>query len=136
MNSQTSNSQELNLSPKAALILSTITIAAIDGDLNENEITIINRICGSDTSKAWDDAIAVWDVNHVDECVEIITKTLNPKQQRVAVANMVDVAMADGSLDEAENILLRAYTAAFDVSDKDVERIVDVISIKNDKSHF
>ena len=126
----------LMLTPKAALLLSTITMAAIDGELDKNEIAIINRLDGFSLSGEWDLAIAVWDVTPVDECILLITKALNPKQQRVAMANMVDIAMADGSFTQDENVLLSAYAKAFDVLDKDVERIVDVITIKNDQSLF
>ena len=126
----------LMLTPKAALLLSTITMAAIDGELDRNEIAIINRLDGFSLSGEWDLAIAVWEATPVEECIILITQTLNSKQQRVAMANMVDVAMADGSFDQNENVLLRAYANAFDVLDDDVERIVDVITIKNDKSLF
>ncbi|MBT8114443.1 MAG: TerB family tellurite resistance protein [Arenicella sp.] len=136
MNDRFSAKPEYKLTPKAALLLATITITAIDGDLDEDEIAIINRLDGSTTSEAWDSAISVWNVMHVDECVTLIAETLDPKQQRVALANMVDIAMADGFLDEAENLLLRAYAGAFDVSDADIEKIVDVITIKNNKSIF
>ncbi len=136
MNDRFSGQPEYQLTPKAALLLATITITAIDGDLDEDEIAIINRLDGSTTSEAWDSAISVWNVMHVDECVTLIAETLDPKQQRVALANMVDIAMADGFLDEAENLLLRAYAGAFDVPDADIEKIVDVITIKNNKSIF
>lgn len=136
MNNRLSEPQKFILSPKAALLLATITMTAIDGELDENEIAIINRLDGSTTTDAWDSAIAVWNAIHVDECIPLIAETLDPKQQRVALANMVDIAMADGFLDEAENVLLSAYAGAFDVSEADVERIVDVITIKNDKSIF
>ena len=126
----------LMLTPKAALLLSTITMAAIDGELDKNEIAIMNRLDGFSLSDEWDLAIAAWDVTPVDECILLITKVLNPKQQRVALANMVDIAMSDGSFTQDENYLLSAYAKAFDVLDKDVERIVDVITIKNDQSLF
>ena len=125
-----------NITPKAALLLSTITMAAIDGELDRNEIAIINRLDGASLSNEWDLAISVWDITPVDECVSLIASALNSKQQRVAMANMVDVAMADGALDEDENLLLRAYAAEFKVDDNDIERIVDVITIKNDMSIF
>lgn len=124
------------LTPKAALLLSTITMAAIDGQLDKNEMAIINRLDGFSLSDEWDLAIAVWDVKPLDECIALVAETLDEKQQRVAMANMVDIAMADGSLDEAENLLLRAYADAFGVADSEIERIVDVITIKNDKSLF
>ncbi|MEM7361131.1 MAG: TerB family tellurite resistance protein [Pseudomonadota bacterium] len=126
----------LTLTPKAALLLSAITMCAIDGDLDKNEIAIINRLDGTSTTDSWDLAIMVWDETPVDECVTMIAETLDAAQQRVAMANMVDIAMADGFLDEAENVLLRAYAGAFDVSEQDIEKIVDVITIKNDKSKF
>lgn len=124
------------LSPKAALLLATITITAIDGELNENEVAIMNRLDGFSTSDDWDLAIEVWNQLALEECIPLIASTLDVKQQRVAMANMIDIAMADGHFDEAENVLLRAYQQAFEVSDQDIEKIVDVITIKNDKSRF
>ena len=125
-----------NITPKAALLLSTITMAAIDGELDRNEIAIINRLDGASLSTEWDLAISVWDITPVDECVSLIAKTLDSKQQRVAMANMMDIAMADGALDEDENMLLRAYAGEFQVDDREIEKIVDVITIKNDMSIF
>lgn len=125
-----------NLSPKAALLLATITMTAIDGELNENEVAIMNRLDGFNISDDWDSAIRVWNALSIDECIPLIAETLDAEQQRVVMANMVDIAMADGGLDETENFLLRAYSQAFDVSDADIENIVDVITIKNDKSRF
>lgn len=125
-----------HLSPKAALLLATITMTAIDGELNENEVAIMNRLDGFNLSEDWDLAISVWNDLSIDECIPLIAHTLDVKQQRVAMANMVDIAMADGALDETENFLLRAYSQAFDVSEADIENIVDVITIKNDKSRF
>jgi tellurite resistance protein len=124
------------LTPKSALLLSAITMAAIDGELDKNEMAIINRLDGFSLSDEWDLAIAVWEIKPLDECIVLVAETLDEKQQRVAMANMVDIAMADGSLDEAENMLLRAYADAFGVADSEIERIVDVITIKNDKSLF
>lgn len=125
-----------HLSPKAALLLATITITAIDGELNENEVAIMNRLDGFNLSEDWDLAISVWNDLSIDECIPLIAQTLDAKQQRVAMANMVDIAMADGALDETENFLLRAYSQAFDVSEADIENIVDVITIKNDQTRF
>lgn len=136
MNNSFSGKPQYSLTPKAALLLATITITAIDGELDEDEVAIINRLDGSTTSEAWDSAIAVWNALHVDECISVVADTLDPRQQRVALANMVDIAMADGFLDEAENLLLRAYAGAFNVDEADIEKIVDVITIKNNKSIF
>jgi uncharacterized tellurite resistance protein B-like protein len=128
--------QKHHLTAKAALLLATITMTAIDGELNENEVAIMNRLDGFNLSDDWDTAISAWNDLAIDECVTLVAQILDVKQQRVAMANMVDIALADGSLDETENLLLRAYAQAFDVNDADIENIVDVITIKNDKSRF
>ena len=124
------------LTPRAALLLATITVSAVDGDLDENEVAIINRLDGFSTSVDWDFAIGVWNDTPMEDCVDLITRSLNERQRRICFANLVDIALADGSLHESENTLLRAYASSFSLNDKDVERIVDVITLKNDKAGF
>ncbi len=124
------------LTPRAAILLAAITISAVDGELNTNEVGIINRLDGLSTSADWDFAIGVWNDTPMDECIELIAKSLTERQQRICFANLVDIAMADGSLHESETFLLSAYTSAFSVSDQEVERIVDVITLKNDRAGF
>ncbi len=124
------------LTPRAALLLAAITITAVDGELSTNEVAIINRLDGFTTSVDWDFAIGVWNDTPMEDCVTLVAKSLTQRQQRICFANLVDIAMADGALHESENTLLRAYTSAFDVDDVEVERIVDVITLKNDKAGF
>lgn len=127
---------DTKLTPKSALLLAAITISAIDGDVDVNEVAIINRLDGFTASADWEIAVAVWNETPLENCIPMVANALNMKQQRVTIANLVDIAMADGFLHEAENTLLRAYASAFSVSDAEIERIVDVITLKNDKSSF
>ena len=124
------------LTPRAALLLAAITVSAVDGDLDVNEMAIINRLDGFNTSVDWDFAIGVWNDTPMEDCIGLVAQSLNERQQRICLANLVDIAMADGILHETENVLLRAYTSAFSVADSEVEKIVDVITLKNDKAGF
>ncbi len=124
------------LTPRAALLLAAITVSAADGDLDVNEMAIINRLDGFNTSVDWDFAIGVWNDTPMEDCIGLVAQSLNERQQRICLANLVDIAMADGTLHETENVLLRAYTSAFSVDDSEVEKIVDVITLKNDKAGF
>ena len=54
----------------------------------------------------------------------------------MAVANLIDIAMADGFLVGQEQELLESYFDAFSVSRAEIENILKVISNKNDKSLF
>ena len=127
---------ETKITPKSALLLAAITVTAIDGDLDVNEVAIINRLDGFSTSNDWEIAAAVWNETPLEDCIALVANALSPRQQRITMANLVDIAMADGSLHEAENTLLRAYSAAFSVSDEEVEKIVDVITLKSETSSF
>lgn len=133
---KTNKSMATRLTPKSALLLAAITITAIDGELDVNEVAIINRLDGFSTSTDWEIAVAVWNETALEDCIIMVSEALNPRQQRITIANLIDIAMADGSLHEAENTLLRAYTSAFSVSDKEIERIVDVITLKSETSSF
>ena len=124
------------LTPRAAILLAAITISAVDGDLDVHEVAIINRLDGFSTSVDWEFAIGVWNDTPMDDCVILVAKSLNERQQRICFANLVDIAFADGSLHESENMLLRAYAAEFHADDLEVEKIVDVITLKNDKAGF
>lgn len=124
------------LTPRAALLLAAITVCAVDGDVHTNEVAILNRLDGFTTSVDWDFAIGVWNDTSLEECVVLVAESLNERQQRICFANLVDIAMADGSFRGSENTLLRAYTNAFSISDSVVEQIFDVITLKNDKAGF
>ncbi|MCH2190164.1 MAG: TerB family tellurite resistance protein [Gammaproteobacteria bacterium] len=124
------------LTPRAALLLAAITVSAVDGDLDSNEVAIINRLDGFSATADWEFAIGVWDDTPMDDCMILVAKSLDQRQKRICFANLVDIALADGSLHKSENTLLSAYAAAFSLDDNEVERIVDVITLKNDKAGF
>lgn len=58
------------------------------------------------------------------------------EQELIAIANLIEIAMADGVLSGNDLRLLEAYVDAFDVSETNIEKIVQVIASKNDKSKF
>ena len=124
------------LTPRAALLLAAITVSAVDGKLDTHEVAVINRLDGFTASVDWDFAIGVWNDTPMEDCVELVAKSLNQRQQRICFANLVDIAMADGSLHQSENVLLSAYSSVFSVSDDEVQKIFDVITLKNDQAGF
>ncbi len=123
---------EIKLSSQGALLLSALTMIGIDGDIDDDEVAIIQRMDrGNRTSDDWDSAIKAWRKKSISECVDIVTNTLDKQQQITVMANLVDIAMADGILDGDEKILLEQYIEKFDVDTAVVESIVEVVSIKN-----
>lgn len=128
--------KDIALSPQAGLLLAAISMVAIDGDVDEDELAVIRRLDGSDSTEAWESALKAYKQKSVKECVELATASMNSDQRLTAVANLIDIAMADGGLAGAEKSLLEAYVTAFGVSESAVEGIVEVIAIKNNKALF
>jgi len=128
--------KELSLTPQAGMLLSAITMATIDGDSDDDELAVIRRLDGSGRTDAWDSAVKAWKMKSLEECIALAAGSMNSEQRIVAIANLIDIAMADGTLAGAEQQLLEAYVEAFEVGEEIIEQIVDVISIKNNKSIF
>lgn len=124
------------LSPQSGLLLSAITMVAVDGDVDDDELAIIRRLDGSRTTDDWELAVKAWKMNSVQDCIGLTAKAMNQEQRIVAIANLIDIAMADGILHGKEKELLEAYVEAFAVDESIVEKIVDIISVKNNKALF
>ena len=127
---------EIALTPQGGLLLAAISMTAIDGNVDDDELAIIRRLDGSGSTADWEAAVKVWKTNSIDECIKLAAKSMNSDQQLIAMANLIDIAMADGVLGNDEKALLEAYVAAFDVGESDIGKIVDVIGIKNNKTAF
>ena len=125
------NGGDISLTPQGALLLAAISITAIDGDIDEDEIAIIRRLDRNGTSSDWDSAVKAWKTKSVEDCVAIVSKAMNKEQQLTAMSNLLDIAMADGVLGRNEELLLEAYSEVFDIAESEIQNIIHVISIKN-----
>lgn len=124
------------LSPQGGLLLSAITMIAADGDVDDDEMAIVRRLDGGRSTADWEAAVKAWKGNPIEECIALSAKAMNQEQMLVAMANLIDIAMADGSLHGKEKRLLESYIDAFGLDSSSVEKIVEVIAIKNNKAAF
>lgn len=128
-------SKDIKLSPKGALALAAMTIISADGSVDEDEISGLKRIVRGDGG-AFNEAYKVFKERSAADCVEAVTKCLNEKQRACVVANLVDIAMADGLLAGAEEKLLTAYVTSFSLPDDMIKKLIDAMQVKNDFSVF
>lgn len=134
--SKLGGSEEISLTPQGGLLLAALTMTAIDGDIDDDEIAIIRRLDGSGATDDWDSAVKAWKMKPIEECITLAANSMDNQQRLVAIINLIDIAMADGILAGAEEDLLEAYVTAFGIDEPSIEQIVQVISVKNDKSIF
>jgi uncharacterized tellurite resistance protein B-like protein len=127
--------QDIKISPKGALALAAMTVIAADGSIDEDEIAGLRRIVRGDEN-AFNQAYKVLKNKSLAECVEVVGKFTNEKQRACIVANLVDLAMADGVLAGAEEKLLNTYINSFKLPDETVKKIIDAIEVKNNFTVF
>lgn len=127
-------SGETTLDSKAAISLACISMVAADGNIEEDEIAILRRIDGPRASPAWDNALKTWKNHNIDECVRLVAKFIDRSHVNPLMANLIDIAMADGNLAGREQQLLDAYMEALSPDQSRVEMYIEVIGDKNSVS--
>ena len=111
-------------------------MVAVDGDVDDDELSIIQRLNRGGQTSDWNTAIKAWKTKTTDECIKLTAAAMDDHQRLVCITNLVDIAMADGILAGEEEDLLERYLSAFNIQAADIEKVVDVIAIKNDKESF
>ncbi len=124
-------SREVTLNSKSAILLACITMVAADGDLDDDELAIIRRIDGTANTSAWEAAVGVWKRHSLNECADFACNFVDPAHKNALLANLIDIAMADGSLAGAEKRLLENYVEKLQIGADVVSAMVDVIGLKN-----
>lgn len=125
---------ETTLDSKAAILLACITMIAADGDIDDDELAILRRIDGPRTTPAWDSALKAWKKHSFDECIALVAKFIDREHVNPLMANLIDIAMADGHLAGDEQRLLEAYMEALSPDQARVEMYIEVIGDKNSVS--
>lgn len=128
--------KEAKLTPKSAFALAAMTLIAADGQIDEEEILSLRRLVKGDTDSI-KTAQKVWQgTPSLKELLPLIAAALDSRQREVVIANLIDLAMADGTLANAEKELLNLYMQAFEVSEEVVKPVIDVVALKNNSSVF
>ncbi len=95
----------------------------------------MRRVVRGDES-SFNQAYKIFRNKPLPECVEIVSRFLDEKQKACVVANLIDLAMADGILAGAEEKILTSYIGNFQLPEGTVQKIIDVIEVKNNFSVF
>lgn len=128
--------KEAKLTPKSAFALAILSVIAADGQVDEEEFLYLRRLFKGDQN-ALEQAVKVLRGGaSVRDCVPMVTAALDDKQKQVVMANLVDLAMADGHLAGTEKEMLNLYLEAFKMSEADIRPIVDVMATKNNFGAF
>lgn len=125
------------LSPKTAMLLACVSMMGADGEISDDEVNIVRRIDGGEPSDEWDLALRTWEkMSGPRECIELVSGCLDVPQRQYTFANLIDIALADGGLGDAEQQLIEGYMIAFDLEVEFVDAALKVLVTKNDRAPF
>jgi len=127
--------QPVTLSPKAALALAAMTVMGPDGSFDDGELSVLQNLVRGDND-AFNQAWETYKRLGASDCIPHVTQALNEPQRLATLANLLDIAMADGVMEPAEEQILARYLETFNIPEAKVKPIIDFIAIKNDISVF
>lgn len=119
------------ISPLLGLAVILMFIATVDRDIADEEQDFIKRFCDFD-EKFYDKAYDYYQKHSFEETIEALR--LNGQQKMCYLANIIELAMADGVFDSREQKMIRQFSDAAGLTDAEVRSIRDVLLIKNQLS--
>lgn len=120
------------VSAQGALVLAMMAMILVDGNADDDELAVLERIINNaNADESADELDNLYDTYEYAELIELIANSLDANQRKTVIANLLDVAMADGILGENEKELLVIFIMEFQMDSSDVDNIIDVIAAKN-----
>ncbi len=124
-------SANVSLTSEAALLLGCMTMIAADGSIDDDELAIVRRIDGPNDSKHWVLALKTWKQHDFATCAGYVCDFIAETHILPMFANLIDIAMADGELEGDEQALLEEYVNHLKPDDNTIQKMVEVIQLKN-----
>ena len=119
------------LSSKSAVLLGCILMASADGEIDDDELAIVRRLDGSSDTSNWQAAVKAFQKLRRSDAIDAVCTALEPDHMMPFLANLIDLAMADGHLAGAEKDLLEVFCQKLEPDEQFLEDAVTIIGIKN-----
>jgi uncharacterized tellurite resistance protein B-like protein len=117
------------------MYLAALSVIASDGSVVNAETSDMGKIVRGDEEN-FSLACHTFANTTYEECVNMVAGSLTEQQQVALIAILLDLAMADGVLANAEEKLISAYVAKFGITPKVFGELCHYISMKNNLSLF
>lgn len=126
------------LTPKVALATAMIYMMASDGNLADEEMIYLSVTLNAlgEPKEIIDSAVKYAKKHDLEAFIEEANSLLTPEQKMTLLANLIDLLLADGDADEAEEELFSKFADSFGVSQDELQPYIDIISTKNQYSLF
>ena len=128
-------SEAIKLSPPLVLTACLLYIMASDGKIQEQESSQLQQVIGGNDGLLAH-ALAYVKAFPVEKFLEDAPSVLSQQDKLCIIANVYDSMLADGNADKKEHEIFNKFREAFDLQTSDVNLIVEVVTLKNNKDIF
>ena len=126
--------QNIQLTPRTALVAGLLYVSGADGHLDDNEIGDVLRVVPDRATL--ETALKYCKQHDVQVFLAAAATLLSPQQKMCLMLNAIDLAMGDGNLDGAEREMLMEYAQHFQIPEHVLQPHVQTFMIKNNLSVF
>jgi uncharacterized tellurite resistance protein B-like protein len=128
-------SEAIKLSPPLVLTACLLYIMASDGKIQEQESSQLQQVIGGNDGLLAH-ALAYVKAFPVEKFLEDAPSVLSQQDKLCIMANVYDSMLADGNADKREHEIFNKFREAFDLQKSDINLIVEVVTLKNNKGIF
>ena len=128
-------SEAIKLSPPLVLTACLLYIMASDGKIQEQESSQLQQVIGGNDGLLAH-ALAYVKAFPVEKFLEDAPSVLSQQDKLCIMANVYDSMLADGNADKREHEIFNKFREAFDLQKSDINLIVEVVTLKNNKDIF
>lgn len=125
---------QVNLTPKVALVSGMIYVSAADGHLDDSEAGDILKVVPD--RQVLEAALQYSRRTPFQKFVEEAARILTPAQKMCLILNAADMAMGDGYLAPEEQQMLVQMQQYFQIPDAHLQPYIQAFTIKNNLNVF
>ena len=126
--------QQIQLTPKVALVAGMVYLSAADGHLDDNEAGDILKVVPD--GRTLETALNYCRRVGYQQFLEEAARLLSPQQKMCVIVNCADMAMGDGYLAPEEQQRLMYMAQYFQIPDAHLHPYIQTLMVKNNIAIF
>ena len=126
--------QQIQLTPKVALVAGMVYLSAADGHLDDNEAGDILKVVKD--GRTLESALNFCRRHSYQQFLDQAARILSPQQKMCIIINCADMAMGDGYLAPEEQQQLQYMAQYFQIPDAHLHPYVQTLMVKNNLTIF
>ncbi len=122
------------LTPLIAFCAALHAMMAVDQSFSGEEQEVLQRLVGNE--QVVQAGVSYLQAHDLEFLLARLPSVMNPAQRGCLMNNLVGLAMVDGELNGAEQVLLERYRQALEIAEDDYREMYEILLLKNNLTVF